>query len=92
MRTSGAKPLSTFGLIHQIPKFRPVLDDEPNGRYRNILSESQGMLDYVRDHFVDLKPFEDNQALNERPNSGTTSPDLPSNKGFEQMSAQGHSV
>jgi hypothetical protein len=50
------------------------------------------MLDYVRDHFVDLKPFEDNQALNERPNPGTTSPDLPSNKDFEQMSAQDHSV
>ena len=75
-----------------IPKFRPVLDDEPGGRYRNILSESQGMLDYIRDHFVDLKPFEDsdNQAFNEKPDLGTTLPDLPSNK--EEVSAQDHSV
>jgi hypothetical protein len=50
------------------------------------------MLDYVRDHFVDLKPFEDNQAFNERPNPGTTSPDLPSNKGYEEVSAQDRSV
>jgi hypothetical protein len=77
MRTSGIKPLSNFGLIHNIPKFKPVLDDEPDGRYRNLLSESQsdkGMLDYIRDHFVDLKQFEDNRASKERPNSGTFSP------------------
>ena len=91
MRTSGAKPLSTFGLIHKIPKFRPVLD-EPDGRYRNILSESQGMLDYVRDHFVDLKPFEEIQAFKERPSPGTTSPDLHSDKGYEEVSAQDYSV
>jgi hypothetical protein len=80
---SGIKPLSTFGLIHKIPAFKPVLDDGPDGRYRNILSESQsdhGMLDYVRDHFVDLKPFGDYRAFKERPNSGTFYPDLTSDK------------
>jgi hypothetical protein len=51
-KTSGVKPLSTFGLIHRIPPFKPVLDDDPDGRYRNLLSASQsdgGLLDYVRD-------------------------------------------
>jgi hypothetical protein len=89
-RTSGSKPLSTFGLIHNIPIFRPVLDDEPDGRYRNLLSESQsdkGMLDYVRDHFVDLKPFEDNRAFKERRNSGTIFLDLTSNKMEVEVSA-----
>jgi hypothetical protein len=73
-----------FGLIHKIPKFRPVLEDEPDGRYRNLLSEGQsdqGMLDYVHDHFVDLSPFEDNRDFNEKPDTGmATSPDLESNK------------
>ena len=40
-----------------------MLDDEPNARYQNILSESQGMMDNVRDHFVDLKPFKDNWTV-----------------------------
>jgi hypothetical protein len=74
----GVKPLSTFGLIHKIPKFYPVLDNDPGqGRYRNLLSESQsdqGLLDYVRDHFVDLQPFQSNQAVSEKSKSGTTSP------------------
>ena len=65
-RTSGAKPLSAFGLIHKIPKFKPVLEDERNhGRYPNLLSDDQsdgGLLDYVHDHFVDLGPFENNRA------------------------------
>ncbi|KIJ91264.1 hypothetical protein K443DRAFT_686171 [Laccaria amethystina LaAM-08-1] len=76
----GSKPLSTFGLIHKIPKFRPVRADE---RYRNLLSESQsdkGMLDYIHDHFVDLGPFEDNRPVNEITNPGTSSPDLTSHK------------
>ena len=80
---SGTKPLSTFGLIHKIPKFRPVLEDEPDGRYRNLLSEGQsdqGMLDYVRDHFVNLKPFEDHRALNEKSKPGASSSNLTSNK------------
>ena len=78
-RTSGSKPLSTFGLIHQIPKFRPVLKAGPDERYRNLLSESQsdkGMLDYIHDHFVDLSPFEDNPPFNEITNPGATSSDL----------------
>jgi len=77
-----------FGLIHKIPKFRPVLDDEPDGRYRNLLSKSQsdhGMLDYVRDHFVDLSPFEGHRDFNEKPNQGTIPPDLESNKMNEKM-------
>ena len=65
-RTSGIKPLSAFGLIHKIPKFRPVLEDErQHGRYPNLLSDGQsdgGLLDYVHDHFIDLGPFENNRA------------------------------
>jgi len=72
-----------FGLIHKIPRFRLVLEDEPDGRDLNLLLEGQsgqGMLDYVHDHFIDLSPFEDNQDFNEKPDPGTTSPDLESNK------------
>ena len=79
-----------FGLIHKIPKFRPVLEDEPDRRYRNLLSEAQsdqGMLDYVHNHFVDLGPFEDNRGLDERPDPDTTSGDLESNKMDEKASA-----
>ena len=77
-----------FGLIHKIPKFRPVPGDEPDGRYRNLLWEGQsdqGMLDYVRDHFVDLSPFQNNRDFNEKPDSGTTPPDVESNKMDEKM-------
>ena len=67
-RTLGIKPLSTFGLIHKIPKFKPVLEDErQHGRYPNLLSDDQsdgGLLDYVHDHFVDLGPLESNRAGN----------------------------
>jgi len=69
-----------FGLINKIPKFRPVPEDEPDGRYQNLLSEGQsdqGMLDYVHDHFVDLSPFEDNWDFNEKPDPA---PDLERNK------------
>jgi hypothetical protein len=65
-RISGTKPLSIFGLIHKIDKFKPVLEGEcKNGRYPNLLSDGQsdgGLLDYVHDHFVDLGPFESNRA------------------------------
>lgn len=69
----GSKPLSTFGLIHQIPNFRP---DEPGERYRNLCQSDKGMLDYIHDHFVDLSPFEDNRPFHEIANPGTTSSDL----------------
>ena len=62
MRTSGAKPLSTFGLIHKIPIFKPVLEDDVySRRYPNLLSADQsdgGVVDYVKDNFVNLGPFE----------------------------------
>ena len=65
-RIPGTKPLSAFGLIHKIHKFKPVLEVErKRGRYPNLLSDGQsdgGLLDYVHDHFVDLGPFESNQA------------------------------
>lgn len=69
----GSKPLSTFGLIHQIPNFRP---DEPGERYRNLCQSDKGMLDYIHDHFVDLSPFEGNRPIHEITNPGTTSSDL----------------
>jgi len=73
MRTSGTKPLSAFGLIHKIPIFKPVLEDErKHGRYPNLLSDDQsdgGLLDYVHDHFVDLEPFESNRAGSARSDS-----------------------
>ena len=58
---SGVKPLSRFGLIHRISTFKPVLEDEVyRRRYPNLLSEGQsdgGLLDYMKDNFVDLGPF-----------------------------------
>ena len=72
MRTSGAKPLSRFGLIHQIPTFKPVLEDETHSRrYPNLLSEGQsdgGLLDYIKDNFVDLGVFESDQVGSEKAN------------------------
>ena len=78
MRTSGAKPLSRFGLIHQIPTFKPVLKDEAHSRrYPNLLSEGQsdgGLLDYMKDNFVDLGQFdESDQLVDEK-----ADPDTPS--------------
>jgi len=50
-----------------IPIFKPVLEDEVHSRrYPNLLSEGQsdgGMLDYVKDNFVDLGPFESNEVV-----------------------------
>ena len=70
MKTSGAKPLSRFGLIHKISKFKPVLEDEAHSRrYPNLLSEGQsdgGLLDYIKDNFVDLGPFESDEVGDEK--------------------------
>jgi len=70
MKTSGVKPLSRFGLIHKIPKLKPVLEDEVyRRRYPNLLSEGQsdgGLLDYIKDNFVDLGPFESDEVVGEK--------------------------
>ena len=54
-----------------IPIFKPVLEDEVHSRrYPNLLSEGQsdgGMLDYVKDNFVDLGPFESNEVSKSDP-------------------------
>ena len=80
-RTSGTKPLSAFGLIHKIPKFKPVLEDErKHGRYPNLLSDGQsdgGLLDYVHDHFVDLGPLESDQAGSTKSDPDVSFPLLP---------------
>ena len=80
-RTSGIKPLSTFGLLHKIPKFKPVLEDEhKQGRYPNLLSDGQsdgGLLDYVHDHFVDLGPFESSRADSAKSELDVSFPLLP---------------
>jgi len=71
MRTSGAKPLSRFGWIHNIPKFKPTLEDEVYRRRYPNLSEGQsdgGLLDYIKDNFVDLKLLKArDQVANEEP-------------------------
>jgi len=67
MRTStGAKPLSTFGLIHKIPIFKPALEDKVHSRrYPNLLSADQsdgGVVDYIKENFGDLGPFESDEV------------------------------
>ena len=68
-------------MIHRIPKFKPVLEDEVHSRrYPNLLSEGQsdgGMLDYVKDNFVDLGPFESSEVGSKTGDRGQTLIRLP---------------